>query len=303
MKWFLSVTLLVLFGASIASKCDVNKGSLMVMDFIDIFRAAPLGNIITFNKYEKNKHFAALILAADVTHLCKAFVNKFDDVKMLSFNEIPIDTFDDGLFVDAPHIENLEFDGARVTHIKSGIFKNAAKLEEIKFVNTPIEKVDQHAFDNLPALEDFTISNAKLTHVNEHWFRNCPSIVSVDFSGNKIKTIVAGNFAFLKPGELHKVNLANNRIKTILPLAFNLNTFKSLDLKGNRVKSLLPMMFNNVNRSEEIDLTNNRFECMDDRTIKALKHFDSVILDDNSVEEDCNKDHIISKLKNVQWNN
>lgn len=302
MKWFLSVTFSVLIVASLADQCNISKGTMMVMDVAAALKSPPTGDIISFNEYQKNKYFAGLILTADVTHLCKAFVEKFDDLEMFSFNDVPIESFDDKLFDGAKSIENLEFDAAAVTHVKSGIFKNMENLEELKFLNTPIEKIDNGAFENLPKLDDFGITHSKLDKINPAWFSSCPSIVSVDFTGNKLRTIHAGDFAFMKPGVAHKIKLSDNKIKIIEANAFNSKSFDILDLEKNRLRTLGNAMFTKLRKSEEINLSNNRFSCIDKNTLNVLKLFNKIILDDNSVEEDCDKSHIISQLKNVVWN-
>lgn len=296
MKCFLCVIIFTLIVDCLSSKCDINEGNLMVMDNVNILKSPPPRVIIPLSKYQKNIYIAGLILSAQVTNLCKAFVDKFDDLQMLSFNDIPIESFDNNLFDGAPNIENLEFDGAKLKHIKSGIFRNVANLEELKFNNTPIDKVDVGAFDDLPKLEEFGISNSFLQKIDPAWFLDCPSIVNVDFSGNRIKTINTGDFSFMRAGVAHTINLSNNRIKTIASGAFISRKFDLLNLEDNRIRSLTTAIFKDLpKKSKKINLSTNRFTCVDEKTREVFRLFNEFVL--SATNKSCHKSDSIKQIK------
>lgn len=303
MNFYLSVFFCAFIAVRVESTCNVKKATMMVMDYESALKSPPTGDIISLNDYEKDKYFAGVILAADVTQLCKKLYNKINDLQMISFSDIPIETFEDGLFDGASSLENLEFDGITADRIKAGIFKNIEKLEELEFGNTPIENIDVGAFENLPVLETFVLTHSKIHRINPQWFVNCPKIIDVNFSYNKIKTLHTGDFSFMKPGVQHSINLAHNKIKVIESGTFTSKQLTVLNLESNHIRGLKNTIFTKLRKSDKINLTNNRFSCIDHDTLITLKLFSTVILDDNSAEDGCDKSKIISQLHNVEWNN
>lgn len=283
------------------SKCVPDK-TIVAFDYSSAIQNPPTGKIVTLADLTSGKDtYVVAVFQGTTTNLCKHFADAIKDISIISVTETPLKTIDKGIFDGLKTLEDFELDTTDFEHIEAGVFQNIPNLEELTFTTSPINTIDDGAFNHLPKLEKFSVTKAKLQTVKSAWFVNCPKIKFVDFSHNNLRVLHGGDFGFLVPGVPHIVKLEGNKIKTIEDGAFSSKRFALLDLQSNKLRALRHSMFTKLRRSEKIDLSDNRFTCVDELTLRFLKVFSSINLNDNSAEDSCDKFRIKDELTQLTW--
>lgn len=251
----------------------------------------------------KIKHnYQSVMFVGMIEHLCKKFGKVVKGLKAVAVVSSPITTMDKGIF-DGTHVSTLIFDDLELHTIETGSFQNMPELENFDMRSSPIKTVEDGSFKDLPQLSDLVLRDLEITTISPKWFENCPKINTVDFSYNEIRVIPTGTFSFMAQDQPLAIKLSHNKIRTIEAGAFAGADIQLLHLGDNHLQAMYPEMFTQLNAGNKhyLNLAENRFTCIDEKTLAVLKVFSDVNMEDNYPAATCDKSKATQGLKKFKW--
>lgn len=281
------------------SKC-IPDDYVVAYNYNRTSESLPLVTTVRFSELKSANKYDTVLFTGQATTLCKEFGDAVKHLRGIKLYHMLVTSIDKGIF-DGAALQHITLETLQMPYIENGVFQNMPKLAKVFFYDIAIMAVEDGAFKNLPSLKEFSITLSMLTTVDPKWFENCPKLHRIDLSHNDIRELRAGAFSFLVADQPHSINLQYNKIRTIEPNAFSTKKFLLLDLEGNHLKQLSSSMFPEMIRGKYVNLEGNRFNCIDEKTLSALRYFDDVNLKHNYPDDGCDKRKVTKALKRVLW--
>ncbi|XP_020290650.1 leucine-rich repeats and immunoglobulin-like domains protein 3 isoform X2 [Pseudomyrmex gracilis] len=145
-------------------------------------------------------------------------------------------------------LQTLTLSHNQISSIELQAWEQCLKITEIDLSHNALTSIDRDAFEYLSRLEKLKLSHNQITHIAEGAFNHTTNLRVLELNFNMISYMVEDiGRSFAALGQLWKLNLANNDIKSINQNAFiGLSHVTDLDLIGNNITSiqenaLLPM--------------------------------------------------------------
>lgn len=209
-------------------------------------------------------------------------------LKELYLKRNRIDTLDDGAFWPLKNLELLQLDFNMLTTIKKGGLFGLDHLQKLtlsynristiepqawdickEIVNLDLShnqltSIERGSFEYLTRLEKLKLDHNQITHVTEGAFNFTPNLRILELNSNKISYMVEDiSGALFSPlGQLWKLGLAHNRIKSINQNAFTgLSNVDELDLIGNNVTSIQENAFLSMSSLRTLKMNTGALVC------------------------------------------
>lgn len=165
-------------------------------------------------------------------------------------------------------VNSIIIENATIVEIDKSAFTGIPLLSWFSIVNSNIPTIsDPLAFANATNLRNLRISNTTLSRfesVKSH------SLLELDLSGCKLKDVSKKSFVNLP--NVSYINLANNNISQVDPLAFStLLYLEELVLSDNHISSLNPDLFKNNAELVSLDLSSNPLKTFDINFVSELE--------------------------------
>lgn len=280
-------------------QCYDETTSMMVYKKLSLFTKSQDYTVKTINDLNDN-YQAGILINQNLPVLCKQLVEKMNKINYLYVTLCDVKEVETGAF-KGTKVESLEFDENKLTAILAGTYEDMSDLEELTFTKNKITKIDDGAFRNLPSLEELSITHEKITTVSHKWFVNCPKLYKINLSNNKIRTIPTDAFSFLGKEIEPRISLDGNLIKVIENGAFSSKSIVRLNLRNNHLTDMYLEMFTNLNKGTRLLLSNNRLNCVSEKATTLFKLFLVVNLEENPIEDTCDKKSIKKAIKGIEW--
>lgn len=283
MKWFVLVCFLVYFVNAIPSKWTENlsviayKNSKALENISSEPFAVKMENL-------KSEYNLVILFNANLRIISKNLVDKLEKVEFLQVYSFELQNIEQEAFAKST-FKRIEIKNTQLKKLERKSFNEMSNIEEISLEDAPIETIEDEAFSRLPKLKAVKLVQNKLTHIKSTWFVNCPNLYKIDFSFNKIKKLPA--FNFLSAHNPHVIILSYNNIQEIESGTFPSKKISILKLDGNHLSNITKAVFPYLKTGGQLDLSNNRIECLKEvkRGINGL--FTEVLYDDNPVAFFC----------------
>ncbi|XP_024875102.1 leucine-rich repeats and immunoglobulin-like domains protein 3 isoform X2 [Temnothorax curvispinosus] len=208
-------------------------------------------------------------------------------LKELYLKRNRIDTLDDGAFWPLKNLELLQLDFNMLTTIKKGGLFGLEHLQkltlshnristiepqawdicreivELDLSHNELTSIDRGAFEYLTKLEKLKLDHNQIAYVSDGAFNFTTNLRILELNSNKISYMVEDiSGAFSPLGQLWKLGLAHNRIKSINQNAFTgLSGVVELDLIGNNVTSIQENAFLSMSSLSKLKMNTGALVC------------------------------------------
>ncbi|XP_011630476.1 leucine-rich repeats and immunoglobulin-like domains protein 3 [Pogonomyrmex barbatus] len=209
------------------------------------------------------------------------------NLKELYLKRNKIDTLDDGAFWPLKNLELLQLDFNTLTTIKKGGLFGLEHLKKLTLSHNQISTIEPQAwdvckeiieldlshnelisidrglFEYLTKLEKLKLDHNKIAYISDGAFNFTTNLRILELNSNKISYMVEDiSGAFSPLGQLWKLGLAHNRIKSINQNAFiGLSRVVELDLIGNNVTSIQENAFLSMTNLKKLKMNTGALVC------------------------------------------
>lgn len=229
-------------------------------------------------------------------------------------------------YVDLRHLTSLHYFSANCNQLKSFPLLSSSYLTKIELYNNNITKITVDDVKHLPALLYLNLGKNQIDTIEETWYFYTPLLQTLILSQNQLS-----NFIYpLHLPCLLALWLNGNRITQLIPSSVSVHSsfscdifapqLKKLYLQDNQLSSLRCGSSNNNNNSnleslfsqfpllQEIDLSFNRIERLEDLTpLSSCQYINSLKCNDNPLYQRVNPntvvitDTVVTKEQVKKW--
>ncbi|KAK0154592.1 Carboxypeptidase N subunit 2 [Merluccius polli] len=176
----------------------------------------------------------------------------------------------------------------------------SGEIREVIVMTTSVAYLSPNTFQGSPQLTKLVFLKNAIREVHAKAFRNLTRLEELDLSGNPwLEHLVQGTFS--QQGNLTKLQLNFNRLKTVLPDTFHpLGNLETLEMKGNLVADLPASLFRSLQRLHHLDLSQNWLEEVTRENLEALTELRTLKLNYNLISRlFADTFHNVSRLKEL----
>ncbi|XP_011348156.1 leucine-rich repeats and immunoglobulin-like domains protein 3 isoform X2 [Ooceraea biroi] len=161
------------------------------------------------------------------------------------------------------NLQKLTLSHNRIAEIESQAWNICRELIEIDLSHNELVSINRTSFEFLMKLEKLKLNHNQITYISEGAFNFTSSLRILELHFNKISYIVEDiGGAFSSLGQLFKLNLAHNGIKSINQNAFTgLTRVTDLDLMGNNVTSIQENAFLPMSSLNKLKMNTRALVC------------------------------------------
>ncbi|KAK4876167.1 hypothetical protein RN001_012589 [Aquatica leii] len=225
--------------------------------------------------------------------------NKLSTLVIGNNNKIPSETLKEDTFKDYPNLEELTIIST-INKLETEAFKGLSKLLVLKLYKNSIGTLTDFTFIILPHLTKLDLQNNNIQYINTTGPFIYTNLKTVNLSFNKLRYL---NWqAFAAPG-LERLLITHNEIMEI----GNHNVFSEdlllLNLDHNKLFNIEGEVFNNLQKLEELVISNNRITMLWTKGRLSLQSLLKLNLSHNQIVQiDENYFSQLPKLKNLYLN-
>uniref|UniRef100_A0A8C5G0J4 LRRCT domain-containing protein n=1 Tax=Gouania willdenowi TaxID=441366 RepID=A0A8C5G0J4_GOUWI len=149
------------------------------------------------------------------------------------------------------------------------------QVKDFIVMTTAVSYLFPHTLEDSPQLTKLIFLSNALRSINSQSFEHLIELQELEISGNpSLEHLYLGTFS--KQGNLSKLLLNFNRLKTVLPGMFEpLKQLDVLQMKNNIISDLPSFIFSNCHKLRVLDLSQNQLQEMKTETFSGLLHLDS----------------------------
>ncbi|XP_043519975.1 leucine-rich repeats and immunoglobulin-like domains protein 3 isoform X2 [Frieseomelitta varia] len=144
-----------------------------------------------------------------------------------------------GLF-GLEHLQKFTLSHNRIHTIEMQAWDRCKEIVELDLSHNEMTSIERDTFEFLEKLEKLKLDHNQIIYISDGAFSFTPNLQILELNFNKISYMVEDiNSAFSSLGQLWKLGLAHNKIKSVNKNVFTgLNSVTELDLSGNNVTSI-----------------------------------------------------------------
>ncbi|XP_054000229.1 leucine-rich repeats and immunoglobulin-like domains protein 3 [Hylaeus anthracinus] len=167
-----------------------------------------------------------------------------------------------GLF-GLERLEKLTLSHNRIRTIEAQAWDLCKEIIELDLSHNEITSIERGTFDFLEKLEKLKMDHNQITYISDGAFSSTPNLQILELNSNKLWYMVEDNNGAFGPlGQLWKLGLAHNRIKSVNKKAFTgLNSVTELDLTGNNVTSIQENAFVSMTSLTKLRMNSRALVC------------------------------------------
>ncbi|XP_050530009.1 leucine-rich repeats and immunoglobulin-like domains protein 3 [Daktulosphaira vitifoliae] len=232
------------------------------------------------------------------------FMNK-TRINILNLAHNKIDKLDYETLKNLPNLTTLDLNQNKLTVLNNNIFPSSNQLRALNLNNNYISSINVNTFDSLVHLLELKLSHNKLKNLPIGLFKKLDNLLFLDLSKNHI-TVIEG-LLFKDLGNLKTVILRQNNIEDLLDGSFyGLSSLKALHLESNSLSKvskgwlygLNSLVYLNISHNkidelkngweycptlEELDLSNNKLQSIEENSLENLGKLQKLYLDINRI--------------------
>ncbi|XP_068971949.1 leucine-rich repeats and immunoglobulin-like domains protein 3 [Bombus flavifrons] len=167
-----------------------------------------------------------------------------------------------GLF-GLEHLQKLTLSHNRIGTIEIQAWDRCKEIVELDLSHNEMKSIERDTFEFLEKLEKLKLDHNQITYISDGAFASTPNLQILELNFNKISYMVEDiNGAFDPLGQLWKLGLAHNRIKSVNKNAFTgLSSVTELDLSGNNVTSIQENAFVSMTSLTKLRMNTRALVC------------------------------------------
>ncbi|KMQ95575.1 leucine-rich repeats and immunoglobulin-like domains protein 3 protein [Lasius niger] len=204
-------------------------------------------------------------------HLKRNRIDKLDDgafwplknliLLHLDFNMLT--TVRKGGLFGLEHLQKLTLSHNQISTIEPQAWDICREILEIDLSHNELTSIDRGSFEYLTRLERLKLDHNQIAYISDGAFNFTTSLRILELNSNKISYMVEDiGGAFSPLGQLWKLGLAHNRIKSINQNAFTgLSRVNELDLVGNNVTSIQENAFFPMSSLSKLKMNTQALVC------------------------------------------
>ncbi|XP_066589218.1 leucine-rich repeats and immunoglobulin-like domains protein 3 [Prorops nasuta] len=210
-----------------------------------------------------------------------------ENLEELRLTKNKIDKLEDGAFYPLPNLFYLQLDFNQLTSVKKGglwglnhldkltlshnrismidhqAWESCRNITELDLSHNEFTSIERDAFEFLDKLETLNFDHNQITYISDTAFRFTPNLRVLELNANRISyTVEDTNKAFGPLGNLFKLGLAHNRIKSVNQKAFvGLRNVTELDLTGNNITNIQENAFDSMPNLIKLKMNSRSLVC------------------------------------------
>ncbi|XP_072747226.1 uncharacterized protein [Anoplolepis gracilipes] len=167
-----------------------------------------------------------------------------------------------GLF-GLEHLQKLSLSHNQISTIEAQAWEICKEILEIDLSHNELTSIDRGSFEYLTKLEKLKLDHNQIAYISDGAFNFTTNLRILELNSNKISYMVEDiGGAFSPLGQLWRLGLAHNRIKSINQNAFiGLTRVIELDLIGNNVTSIQENAFFPMSSLSKLKMNTQALVC------------------------------------------
>ncbi|XP_011162349.2 leucine-rich repeats and immunoglobulin-like domains protein 3 isoform X2 [Solenopsis invicta] len=210
-------------------------------------------------------------------------------LKELYLKRNRIDTLDDGAFWPLKNLQLLQLDFNMLTTIKKGGLFGLENLQKLTLSHNRISRIEPQAWDMCREIVELDLSHNELTSINQSSFEYLTKLEKLKLDHNQIAYVSDGAFNFTT--NLRILELNSNKISYMvedISGAFSpLGQLWKLGLAHNRIKSINQNAFTGLSRVVEVDLVGNNVTSIQENAFLSMSSLSKLKMNTGALVCDC----------------
>ncbi|KYN02610.1 Leucine-rich repeats and immunoglobulin-like domains protein 3 [Cyphomyrmex costatus] len=211
------------------------------------------------------------LLSLKELYLKRNKINKLDDgafwplkdLELLQLDFNMLTTIKKGGLFGLENLKKLTLSHNQISMIEPQAWEMSQKIVELDLSHNELTSIERGSFESLTKLEKLKLDHNQIAYVSDGAFNYTTNLRILELNSNKISYMVEDiNGAFSPLGQLIKLRLAHNKIKSINQNAFTgLNHVDELDLIGNNITSIQENAFLSMSSLSKLKMNTGSLVC------------------------------------------
>ncbi|XP_050445558.1 chaoptin isoform X1 [Cataglyphis hispanica] len=212
------------------------------------------------------------------------------DIKELWIVHSNLNTIKSHTFMHVRGIKNLDFSENSISTIDDEAFSEVGHslltLRMSHGLSSTISEIPNRPLKSLTNLQHLDFSNNKIRSLPATSFHFLKRIKRIELQDNEIDNIFKGTFQGDIHSTLEEINFAFNKVKTLQTHTFvDLSALMTINLEDNAIDKIERRAFMNMNRLKYINLRGNKIRDINDEAFQNLPDLEFLDLAYNDLHE------------------
>ncbi|KAH8235160.1 hypothetical protein KR032_009383 [Drosophila birchii] len=179
-------------------------------------------------------------------------------------------------------LELLDYSSNNVKVLEDSVFCRLVNMKTLNLWLNQINRIHPRAFLGLRSLQSLQLQGNKISSLPDELFANLTALERLDLSRNNIKKLGLGVFGFTILRKLTLLDLSNNYIAELHPLALSSLPFlRELRLRRNKLVSLDLRMFAPLRRLQMLTISENRLQEIEPEILDTFERLTHLEINNN----------------------
>ncbi|XP_018398930.1 PREDICTED: chaoptin isoform X1 [Cyphomyrmex costatus] len=238
----------------------------------------------------RNLHFLSISRMPQATLSANDFLEFGMDIKELRIINSNLNTIKGHAFMYVRGIKYLDFSENSISTIDDEAFLEVGQslltLRMSHGLSSSISEIPNRPFKSLTNLQHLDLSNNKIRSLHATSFHFLKRIKCIELQDNEIDNILKGTFQGDIHSTLEEINFAFNQVRNLQTHTFvDLSTLITINLKDNVIERIERRAFMNMNRLKYINLRGNKIKDITDEAFQNLPDLEFLDLTYNNLNE------------------
>ncbi|XP_039308071.1 chaoptin isoform X2 [Solenopsis invicta] len=238
----------------------------------------------------RNLRFLSISRMPQATLSANDFLEFGMDLRELRIVNSNLDTIKGHAFMHVRGIKYLDFSENSISTIDDEAFSEVGHslltLRMSHGLSSTISEIPSRQLSSLTNLQHLDFSNNKLKSLSATSFHFLKRIKRIEFQDNEIANIPKGTFQGDIHSMLEEINFAFNQMKNLQTHTFvDLSALMTINLEDNAIERIERRAFMNMNRLKYINLRGNKIRDIADEAFQNLPELEFLDLGYNNLNE------------------
>ncbi|XP_018053036.1 PREDICTED: chaoptin [Atta colombica] len=212
------------------------------------------------------------------------------DIKELRIINSNLNTIKNHAFMHVRGIKYLDFSENSISTIDDDAFSEVGysllTLRMSHGLSSSISEIPNRPFKSLTNLQHLDLSNNKIRSLSATSFHFLKRIKRIELQDNEIDSILKGTFQGDIHSTLEEINFAFNQVRDLQTHTFiDLSALMTINLEDNTIERIEKRAFINMNRLKYINLRGNKIRDITDEAFQNLPDLEFLDLAYNNLNE------------------